>query len=501
MLYQFDTSFYRPLTRALELPRPRRARGVNALDEVPDSTWFTNRIGVRDISLDELRAAPGGVGSPEPHLPWTIHSTKIGGKSLGFIITDARGLRFLLKFDPLGYPEAETATHVITGKLLWACGYNVTDDYIVKFRREDLVLAPGAVIQSPFGNSHSLDNGELERRLSMIQVEPDGRIRGLASAWIEGVPLGGHPAEGVRADDPNDRIPHELRRDLRGVYPIVAWLDHGDMKEGNTFDTWIPDPRDPRRHYVKHLLIDFGKSLGFFALTNGDPRIGHEYRYDWGAMFESLASAGTQDRPWANRPVIGLRGVGMFDAETFDPGGWKPATQAYVPILVADRIDKFWGAKILMRFTREQIRAVVESAELSDPRAVDYLVDTLVARQRATGRYRFARVNPLDGFALRGPDTLCFDDLAIVHGFAPVATTAYTVTRYDRRGREIDGAFAVRATRAGTCLAPVALATGGDGYTIVRIETSRPGLSLSTDVHLARDPASGAPRIVGIWRS
>ena len=37
-----------------ELPRSRRALGVNALDEVPDSTWFTNRLGVRDLLAKPL---------------------------------------------------------------------------------------------------------------------------------------------------------------------------------------------------------------------------------------------------------------------------------------------------------------------------------------------------------------------------------------------------------------------------------------------------------------
>jgi len=502
LVYHFDGSFYRPVLRALELPRQRRAQGVNALDEVPDSTWFTNRLGTREITPDELRAAPGGVGSPEPHRPWTILSSKVGGMSVGFIITDARGLKFVLKFDPIGSPEAETAAQLITAKLLWACGYNVTDDYLVHFRREDLILAPDAVLKEPYGRGHGrLDRAELERKLAQIAIGPDGRIRGVASAWIGGVPIGGHSSDGVRPDDPNDRIPHELRRDLRGAYSIFAWLDHTDVKEANTFDTWVEDPRDRSRHYVKHLLIDFGKSLGFLAITSGDPRTGFEYRYDWGAMLGGLLTLGTQQRPWEGRQLVGLRGVGMFDAETYAPGVWKPATQVYRPFLTADRIDKFWGAKILMRFTREQIRAAVDAAELTDPRAADYLVDTLVARQRATGHYWFARVNPLDGFALTDADALCFDDLAIVHGFAPAAMTTYTVTRHDRRGRDVGGAFAVRAAaRGGTCMGPVTLAAGPESYTIVRVSTSRPGFAGSTDVHLARDPVSGAPRVIGLWR-
>src|SRR4051795_9145066 len=35
----------------LALPGPQPARDVNALGEVPDSTWFENRIGVRDLSV------------------------------------------------------------------------------------------------------------------------------------------------------------------------------------------------------------------------------------------------------------------------------------------------------------------------------------------------------------------------------------------------------------------------------------------------------------------
>src|SRR5689334_8089041 len=48
-LYHADGFVFRRATRAMELRPDRRAEDVNALDEVPDSTWFTNRIGIRDI--------------------------------------------------------------------------------------------------------------------------------------------------------------------------------------------------------------------------------------------------------------------------------------------------------------------------------------------------------------------------------------------------------------------------------------------------------------------
>ena len=73
-LYYFDRGFFDLLVDPLGLPRHHRARGVNALDEVPDSTWFTNRIGVAPVSRDVLRRGPSEVASPQAYKPWTITS-------------------------------------------------------------------------------------------------------------------------------------------------------------------------------------------------------------------------------------------------------------------------------------------------------------------------------------------------------------------------------------------------------------------------------------------
>jgi hypothetical protein len=154
-----------------------------------------------------------------------------------------------------------------------------------------------------------------------------------------------------------------------------------------------------------------------------------------------------------------------------------------------------------MRFTRAQLRAIVETGRLSDPRAVDYLVDTLVARQRKTGAYWFARVNPLDRFAIEN-GALCFDDLWLTYGLGDrAATTRYTIATYDRDARSLTAPAAIVAAASGrTCTARLALACGGDGYTIVEIVTVRPGFTGTTYIHIARDPATHDPRVIGIWR-
>ncbi|HEX3763734.1 MAG TPA: hypothetical protein VHW23_33795 [Kofleriaceae bacterium] len=502
--YNYNGVVQRPLTRAMELPPPQRALGVNALDDVPDSTWFTNRIGVRDLTVDEVRTGPNQVGSPEQHRPWTVHENKTGAPELGLKITDARGIDFLLKFDLPAYPEEQTAAHVIVGKLLWACGYHTTDDYVVLFSPSDLVLAPDAARIDVFGDKHPFPRAELDEMLRDTGVGAGGRLRAMASRWIPGKLLGGIPGEGVREDDPNDRIPHELRRDLRGAYSVTAWLDHVDMLEDNFVDTWIADGG---RHYVEHYMIDFGKSLGVMNTTQLNPRNGFEYfAPDFGAMAHSGVTFGIQRRPWEGQSAPPIIGVGLFDGAHFtNPDGWTPSSQAYLPLLFSDRFDKFWGAKILIRFSPAQIRAAVEAGRLSDPRAVDYLTDTLVARQRTSARYWFERVNPLDRFTVepRGSGAaLCFDDLALVHRLdAEAAATQYRIASYDRAGSPIGSPATFRASGAAghSCVGPLTLAPG-DGYTIVEVETIRPGIALSTLVHVARDPKTSAPRVIGIWR-
>lgn len=499
-LYHYDGTIQRPLVRALELRARQRALGVNALDEVPDSTWFTNRIGAREMTLDELRTGPTTIETPELHKPWTITSTKVGGSEVGFILEDARGIKFLLKFDPRNYPEVETATHVIVGKLLWACGYNTTEDFVVTFRPDDLVLAVDAKVKDDRGHAWRLDRSELERRLAHIEHQPDGTIRGMASRWVVGRPLGGHPAEGVRGDDPNDLIPHELRRDLRGAYAMFAWLDHVDLQESNFLDMWVTDPRDPTRHYVEHFMIDFGKSFGVMATTSHDPRHGYEYELDVRDMSRSLVTAGATVRSWERRDLPVLRGVGMF-GPALDPGNWKPDFPSYVPIVAADRFDAFWAAKILIRFTREQIHAIVETGRYSDPRATEYVTDTLVARQRTTARYWFSRVNPLDGFAVeRG--ALCFDDLALAYDLGPRAdVTSYRLTTFDREGQSLGTITSPAGDRGHACAVLPRLAGGHEAYTIVRVETLRSEMAGHTYVHVARDERTGVLRVIGIWRT
>ena len=47
---------YQLVVTSRRTPSNTRAQNINTIDEVPDSSWFTNRIGSRPVSVDEVLA-------------------------------------------------------------------------------------------------------------------------------------------------------------------------------------------------------------------------------------------------------------------------------------------------------------------------------------------------------------------------------------------------------------------------------------------------------------
>jgi len=60
--------------------------------------------------------------------------------------------------------------------------------------------------------------------------------------------------EGTRSDDPNDIVPHEARRDLRGLFVFCAWLNHTDAKAANSLNALV---QEDGVTFIRHYLIDF----------------------------------------------------------------------------------------------------------------------------------------------------------------------------------------------------------------------------------------------------
>jgi hypothetical protein len=134
----------------------------------------------------------------------------------------------------------------------------------------------------------------LNELLSGERKTADGKYCALASRWIGGEVVAPFAYRGVRTDDPNDIVPHEDRRMLRGLAVFSAWLNHHDTRSINTMDTLV---QNDGRRYIKHYLIDFGLILGSAGYAPKEARIGHRYVIDQprSPMRRSARSCGRAD--------------------------------------------------------------------------------------------------------------------------------------------------------------------------------------------------------------
>jgi hypothetical protein len=381
---------------------------INTLGEVPDSSWFTNRD-ISSLSVEALKKGGRVHGGPEP--PYTVVAAKTEGVSTGFRLRDARGRLFFVKADPPSNPEMATAADVMGALFLYATGYNVPENYILVGRREDFHLSKDAKIKGVSGKDRRLSETELRQIFDRIPREGDGSIRLMASLSLPPKIVGPFRYAGVRSDDPNDLVPHEQRRDLRGLAVLFAWLNHTDAKGENSLDTVEGEGESAR--FVHHLL-DFGDSFGSDSDIEKDPRHGQEYiilPVTWSRMYTlGLHPDGWETVHYPHE----IKAVGNFTAEAFDPLSWKAnyPNPAFVEITP---LDGYWGAKRVMAFRNEQIRAIVEEGRFQDPKVVDYITQTLESRRDAIGRAWFRQVLPLEAFRIED-NHLAFDDLAVQYG-------------------------------------------------------------------------------------
>ncbi len=131
---------------------------------------------------------------------------------------------YFVKSDPRSNPELATAADVIVSKFLWAIGYNAPENYIIYPHIEDFHVDGDATTKSPEGGDRKMTWGDFESIVNQVPHSEGHTFRLLASLAVSGKPIGPFRYDGTRSDDPNDIVPHERRRDLRGLFVIAAWL-------------------------------------------------------------------------------------------------------------------------------------------------------------------------------------------------------------------------------------------------------------------------------------
>ncbi len=372
------------------------ALNVTHFDDVVNSAWFEHRNDSRRMTPEEIFRGPTTTEGPDTTALLAVIAAKVQGISPGFTVRDARGDRYVVKFDPKGFLYLSSAAGVISNRLLYAAGYHVPEDYIFAFRSGQLHIdsEEGATV---------IDDDFVERPLTLEMVRdvlaltdplPGGHYVAVASKYVPGPDKGPFRFDGTRRDDPNDHYDHQHRRELRG--------------------------------------LDFAATLGSGTIRPHEPREGTEYNFDLWPTVGRLFTLGFYHVGWESQEwgVIDPS-IGWMSAEEFDPATWKAnwPNNAFTDMTIR---DAYWGAKLVGSFSDEQIRAAVAAGRLPNAFASDTLTRILIHRRNRIVEHWYARVAPVenlkvevDGRGAQGDDgaavalssfVLAFDDYGIRDG-------------------------------------------------------------------------------------
>jgi hypothetical protein len=481
--------------------RDVRAVNVNTIDEVPDSSWFTNRIGRRAMAIEEIVKGPNQLDTINID-EWPIVQEKSSGITPGYRVTDPAGHLYQVKFDPPEHPEMASAAEVIGAAIYHALGYNVVQGYVVEVDPSRIIISDKATTVDMSGRRRSMRRADVNRLLARAAKLPNGKYRATLSRFAEGQPVGYFKYYGTRPDDPNDIHLHEHRRELRANRVFAAWLNHDDSRGINSLD--MLDGPAGRKHLV-HYMFDFGSTLGSGSTDAQKPRAGNEYILEWAPALKTLATLGLYVRPWILVDYWEeAKSVGRFEADFFDPVKWRPE----YPNPAFDNMrpdDAFWAARLVARFSDEAVRAVVGKARYSERGAAEHIGTTLIKRRDKVLRTWLTGVNPITDPTLAEDGTLTFLNAAANAGVAP------PMASYLLRWSSLDNAT---GTAVGQPQEQTVVATGSRvgqtapagvlsaEYVQVAIETTAAGFpAWRTPVTLTFRRAGGRWQHVGLDRS
>ena len=489
----FVNLFSKPGDTALDV----RALNVNTIDEVPDSSWFTNRIYARPLTVEELMRGPNTGDGPAGHL--TVIRGKTAGAAPGFTVRDEKEQVWFLSFDPEGNPRAATAAVAVSCRLFWALGYHQIESHLTVVRRDALAMSESARFEPRPGYTRRMTMNDVERVLDRAAESPDGSYRAVAGRAVPGKPLGGFRYYGTRPDDPNDIVPHEHRRELRALKVFGAWTNLVDMKAGNTLDSLVTENG---RGVIRHYLQDVGSTFGIGANGPHQWDEGHEYLYEGTHVWKRLLSFGFYLRPWQVVPFVEHPEIGRIEEEQgFNPEGWRTRVPNAAVVRARDD-DTFWAALRVAAFSDEMIREVVKAGQFEDPAAATLLADILIKRRNRIAEVYLTKINPLVGFALSDGDGLTFRNAAVQGGVAKAPSGGYRADwfRFDNATSQ-PSPLGAPTTGSDERLRAPDLPQAQGSFVKVQVSASdpaHPSWSTPVDVYFRR--VSGAWKLVGVER-
>ncbi len=456
-----DVYLRRPLFNVVRPSDFLTGGDVNAMDEVPTSSWFDAAQPVR-VASDVL----------PPALPMTAldESPVIAEDAL--VVRDARGTRYELLTDPPDATGLHTAAEVVGGYLLRGLGLRAPRSWVLALPR------PGVTAEDDKAQAR-LD-GWLARKAALV----DGDRRVSATLWPGGIDVGVAGDYSARRDDKNDRVDHHDRRTLRATKIFAHWLAWNRFGVGSTRDVYVGKPGEG---HLVHYLVGTSRALGTQDLKAKD----------------SLDEAGGDI--WSNLYTFGLAGPTLslarrspftsvgYLAPTLEPGDFE-ASVPYSAFVRLTPPDEYWAAKRLMDLPEDALRAGIEAAFMQ-PEAGRHLADVLTKRKRLLIAHAMTVVTPVD-VATNVGRSVWLKDRAIVAGEAKASETVYDISFLDYDGTERATSVRIRAGGELTAIPlPKKILVG---LVVFRVFSVRAGVESprACDIHVMADRSNA--RVIGV---
>ena len=476
--------------------RDVRALNVNTVDEVPDSSWFTNRIGRNAMSTESIKRGPDRAESINV-TGWKVSGGKSAGVQPGFRMTDAEGQIYQIEVDPPSNPEIASGAEIIGTAFYHAIGYNVVDVYPAEIDRDALVIADGATIRDPLnGRRRQMKKYDLDNVFNRAARLKNGHYRVLVSRFASGTPLGNFRyygrAPGRSQRSGSARAPPRIARcaRLRRVAESRRLTRHQQSRHARADER----PRMGQALHVR-LRIDSGERHGLRATSSAGQRI-HVRTEAWMAHdgHARFVCPAVDHHRLPGRAEV----CGASRSRRFDPVQWKPEYPN--PAFANMRPDDaFWAARIVSKFSDAAIRAVVEKAEYTEPAATDFMTKTIIARRDKVVATWLNQVCPVVDTTMAADGTLVFTNAAVD------AKAATAPERYELNWFRFDNATdqrtpvgeAMRVT-AGSARLPNGVTGDFVGLSITAVHAQQPGWANPSTFFFRR--ASGGWSLVGVER-
>src|SRR5215210_118876 len=179
-----------------------------------------------NISARDLRYGPGAA-KLAPLSPFTFIEEVKSGESPKIRVTDARGVRWVVKLGE----EAQAET--VATRLVWAVGYFAEEAYY--FERVHVRRLP----RLSRGREHVAGRGVV--RGALFEPRREGVVRGPEWDW--------------------DKNPFKGTRELSGLKVLMILLNNYDARKANNRILYVRNSR-ARRAEARYVVTDLGATLG-----------------------------------------------------------------------------------------------------------------------------------------------------------------------------------------------------------------------------------------------